>query len=63
MQQISVSQMVRALNAERGGMASWERDAVSLAHVQSCHGLKPHHLNLRQVQLIQTIFNRIYQHA
>lgn len=61
MELISVSQMVRALNAERGGMASWERDAIQRAHAQSCHGLKPYHLTQRQVELIVVIFNRIYQ--
>lgn len=57
---VTVSQMVRALNVERTGLASWERDAVQRAHTQSCHGLKPYHLTLRQCELIITIFNRIY---
>lgn len=61
MSTISVSQMVRALNNERTGMASWEREAVHVAHTQSCHGLKPWCLSLRQCELILTIFNRIYK--
>jgi len=60
MSTVTVSQMVRALSNERTGMASWEREAVHVAHTKSCHGLKPYHLTLRQVELIVTIFNRIY---
>lgn len=60
MQKVSVSQMVRALKAERTGIASWERDAIERAHTQSCFGLKPYHLTLRQVELIVVIFNRVY---
>jgi hypothetical protein len=61
MSAVSVSQMVRALSNERTGMASWEREAVHVAHTQSCHGLKPYHLTQRQCELILTIFNRIYK--
>lgn len=60
MQSISVSQMVRALNASPLGLASWEKDAVQRCHFDSCHGLKPYLLSLRQVELINTIFHRIY---
>lgn len=63
MSTVSVSQMVRALNAERTGLASWEREAIHLCHAHSCHGLKPWCLNTRQVELIVTIFNRVYQNV
>lgn len=58
---ITVGQMVQALNVERTGLASWERSAIEQAHMQSCHGLKPWCLSLRQCELILTIFNRIYK--
>lgn len=61
MQVISVSQMVRALNSSPIGLASWEKDAVQRCHRDSCHGLKPYLLSLRQVELINSIFHRIYQ--
>lgn len=61
MSAITVGQMVQALNVERTGLASWERSAIEKAHIQSCHGLKPYHLTLRQCELILTIFNRIYK--
>ncbi len=60
---VSVGQMVQALSLERTGLASWERDAISRCHAQSCYGLKPWCLNQRQCELIVTIFNRVYQNV
>jgi len=61
MQLITVSQMVRALNSSPLGLASWEKDAMQRAHFDSCHGLKPYRLSQRQIELVTTIFHRIYQ--
>jgi len=63
MQSITVSQMVRALNASPIGLASWEKDAMHRCYTDSCHGIKTYQLSLRQVQLVTTIFHRIYDHA
>jgi len=60
MENITVSQMVRALNASPIGLASWEKDAVQRAHFDSHHGIRPYLLSLRQVQLVTTIFHRVY---
>jgi len=63
MQTVTVGQMVRVLNTEPHGLASWEADAVRRMHQESHHGLRPWLLNLRQVELVNTIFHRLYHAA
>jgi len=60
MQASDLGQMVRVLNASPAGMHSWEAEMVSKAHKESCCGFRPNRLSLRQVELILTIFTRIY---
>lgn len=63
MQTVTVGQMVRVLNTEPQGLASWEAEAVHCIHKESHHGLRPYLLNLRQVELINTLFHRLYHAA
>lgn len=60
MKACDLGQMVRVLNASPSGMHSWEAEMVQRAHQESCNGFRPQRLSLRQVELILTIFNRIY---
>ena len=60
MQAISVGQMVQALHKEPQGLCSWEQDAVRCCFSASHNGYKPHLLSLKQVELMSTIFRRLY---
>jgi hypothetical protein len=61
---ISIGQMVRVLNSDNVcRLESWERDAIHMIHSKSVNGLRQNLLDLRECQLIITIFNRVYQNA
>ena len=60
MQTITVCQMVKTLLSAPQDLKSWERDLVSRAHDDSHHGLKPQLLSSKQVEIVASIFRRIY---
>lgn len=60
MSSITVSQMVRALHQEPRGQCEWEKDAMTRCFNDSHCGLKPYLLSTKQVELIATIFRRLY---